>query len=149
MSRVFIDTNVLVYADQPQAAFHTIARDALIAFEAARDEQWISQQVIREYLSVVTRANPSAPERLPLSPQIAALAAARFLDTFRIAPDGLDVANRLLDLIAAHSVAGRRVHDVNIVATMLTHDITRLVTFNPRDFRAFGGLINVIALNAD
>jgi predicted nucleic acid-binding protein len=139
MNRVFIDTNVLVYADQPHAALHTIARDALIAFEAAGDEQWISLQVIREYPSVVTRANPSAPERLPLPPQIAAVAVARFLDIFRIAPDGLNVATRLLELIADHSVAGRRVHDVNIVATMLTHDITRLVTFNPRDIRAFGG----------
>ena len=146
MSRVFIDTNALVYADQPHAAFHTIA---LIAFEAAGDEQWISLQVIREYLSVVTRVNPSAPERIPLSPRIAAVAAARFLDTFRIVPDGLDVATRLLDLIADHAVAGRRVHDLNIVATMLTHNITRLVTFNARDFRAFGGRIDVIALNAD
>jgi predicted nucleic acid-binding protein len=146
MSRVFIDTNVLVYADQPHAAFHTIARNALIAFEAAGDEQWISLQVIRDYLPVVTRVNPSAVERVPLSPQIAAVAAARFLDTFRIAPDGLDVATRLLDLIAAHSVVGRRVHDVNIVATLLAHDITRLVTFNPRDFQVFGGLIDVIAL---
>jgi predicted nucleic acid-binding protein len=78
MSPVFIDTNILVYADRPHSAFHTIARNALIAFEAAGDEQWISLQVIREYLSVVTRVNPSAAERVPLSPQIAAVAAARF-----------------------------------------------------------------------
>jgi predicted nucleic acid-binding protein len=35
MNRVFIDTNVLIYADQPHAAFHTIARNALIAFEGS------------------------------------------------------------------------------------------------------------------
>jgi hypothetical protein len=93
-------------------------------------------------------AYPSSPEHVPLSPQIAAVAGARFLDTFRIAPDDLEVANWIFDQISAHSVAGRRVHDVNIVATMLTQ-VTLLVTFNARDFRAFEGVIDVIALAAD
>jgi hypothetical protein len=88
MTRVFIDTNILVYADQPHAPFHTIARNALIAFEQAGDEVWISNQVIREYLSVVTRPNPSMPDRPPLSPRVAVEAAERFLDTFHVAPAG-------------------------------------------------------------
>ena len=36
---------------------------------------------------------------------------------------------------------GKQVHDANIVATMLAHGETRLLTFNQADFRRFAGLI--------
>jgi predicted nucleic acid-binding protein len=50
---------------------------------------------------------------------------------------------RLLSLLATHPVAGRQVHDANIVATMLANGITRLLTFNIADFRRFAGLIAI------
>jgi predicted nucleic acid-binding protein len=37
------------------------------------------------------------------------------------------------------------VHDANIVATMLAHGETRLLTFNGADFRRFASLIEVVA----
>jgi predicted nucleic acid-binding protein len=43
-------------------------------------------------------------------------------------------------------VAGRQVHDANIVATMLANGITRLLTFNVADFRRFAALISVETL---
>ncbi len=36
-------------------------------------------------------------------------------------------------------------HDANIVATMLAHGETRLLTFNGADFRRFASLIEVVA----
>jgi hypothetical protein len=41
------------------------------------------------------------------------------------------------------SGAGRQVHDVNIVATMLEHGIYRLLTFNAADFKRFVGIIEL------
>jgi predicted nucleic acid-binding protein len=35
------------------------------------------------------------------------------------------------------------VHDANIVATMLEHDVHRLLTFNAADFRRFSHLITI------
>ena len=58
------------------------------------------------------------------------------------------MSKQLLDLIARYGVRGRLVHDANIVATMLTHGIPRLLTFNARDFRRFGDLIEIMALGA-
>ncbi len=148
MSRTFLDTNILVYADQPTSAFHGTARETLLALEAADEELWISPQVIREYLSVVTRPDASRPEEAPLPPQAAVDAATHFLATFWLAGEDQDVSRRLLDLIARYGVRGRLVHDANIVATMLTHGIPRLLTFNARDFRRFGDLIEIMALGA-
>ena len=34
--------------------------------------------------------------------------------------------------------------DANILATMLTHGITRLLTFNTADFQRFAGLIALV-----
>ena len=39
---------------------------------------------------------------------------------------------------------GKQVHDANIVATMIAHGETRLLTFNESDFRRFGSLIEVV-----
>ena len=46
-------------------------------------------------------------------------------------------------------VAGRQIHDANIVATMLTHGERRLVTFNGRDFCRYGDRIELFDLEAD
>jgi predicted nucleic acid-binding protein len=42
-------------------------------------------------------------------------------------------------------VGGRQVHDANIVATMLAHGETRLLTFNEADFRRFSSVIEIVA----
>ena len=44
------------------------------------------------------------------------------------------------------STYGRRIHDANIVATMLVYGIPRLRTNNPEDFVRFATLIEVLPL---
>lgn len=140
---VFIDTNVLVYASRPSAAEHAAARAALAAIEASGKNAWISTQVLREYLAVVTRHQASAPP-LPMETAIADIRC--FQSAFRIAEDGAPVLERLLTLLATHPGAGRQVHDANIVATMLVHGIGHLVTFNAADFKRFAAAIEIEAL---
>ena len=47
-------------------------------------------------------------------------------------------------LTRSFAFGGTQVHDANIVATMLAHGETRLLTFNEADFRRFGSLIEVV-----
>ena len=58
-------------------------------------------------------------------------------------PDRAEALDRLLDLLANHSTAGKHVHDANLVATMLSNGITTLLTFNTRDFRRFEDVIRL------
>ena len=44
------------------------------------------------------------------------------------------------------SVAGKQVHEANIVATMLTHGERRLATFNVKDFRRYGQRVQLVPL---
>jgi predicted nucleic acid-binding protein len=138
----FVDTNVLVYANQSGSAYHAAATGLLGRMEAAGAPLWISGQVLREYLAAVTRPQGSV---IALPMTVAIERARFFAQQFRVAEDGPGVHSRLLDLLSTYPTGGKQVHDANIVATMLTNDITRLWTFNVADFRRFGSVIIVEA----
>lgn len=67
-----------------------------------------------------------------------------FLSTFDVLEDGPEVTRVLAALCREVPVAGRRVHDATIVATMLAHAEERLLTFDLRDFRRYDGRITLI-----
>ncbi len=138
----FVDTNVLVYASQKRSAFHARAVSCLQEARAGRRALWISRQVLREYLAAVTRPQHNqAP--LPMAEAIADIE--RFERDFNVAEDGQEVFAELLRLLARVPVAGKQVHDANLAATMLTHGMTCLLTFNDADFRRFGSVIEIVA----
>ena len=137
----FIDTNVLAYAAADGAPLLDRARAAL-ARAAADGAVTISRQVLREYLSVMTRQQIWG-KPLTLAQAIADTAA--FVRQFTVLEDGPLVWDRLVMLSRRYSFAGRQVHDANIVATMLAHGDRRLLTFNGADFRRFARLIEVVA----
>lgn len=137
---VFADTNTLVYANQELAEFHERAQTRLREIEEEGASVWISRQVLREYLAVVTRPHGRGAA-LPMAVAISRVR--RFESLFIVAEDGPDVTERLLHLLATFPTAGKQVHDANIVATMLAHGIPRLLTFNTADFRRFAGLIRL------
>jgi predicted nucleic acid-binding protein len=103
-------------------------------------ELWVSWQVLREYLAVVTRPQVWAA---PLAPEIAVARVQTFEQIFRVAEDGPDVTSQLLRLVQEIGVAGKQIHDANITATMLARGVRRLLTFNTDDFARFSQLIIV------
>jgi predicted nucleic acid-binding protein len=137
---IFIDTNVLVYASRPAAPEHASSRKALDRLEAQDCRLWISTQVLREYLSVVTRPQAAAPG-LTMATAIADIR--RFQSLFEVANDDDLVVERLLQLLIAYPGSGKQVHDANLVATMLVHGVTRLLTYNARDFQRFAAVIEL------
>lgn len=69
-----------------------------------------------------------------------------FQTQFLLAEDGPAVTGHLLNLLGSIPCAGKQVHDANIVATMLTYSIPKLLTHNVADFTRFAALISVIPL---
>lgn len=137
---VFLDTNVLIYTRLALSPFHSAAVLKVEALEAAGHELWISRQTLREYLSGMSR--PSA-----LTGQIAMssllLDVQGFVASYHIAEDGPAVTAELINLLTSVGVGGKQVHDANIVATMRTHGVARLLTNNVADFNRFASLITV------
>ena len=59
--RVFLDTNVLVYANVAEAPLHLVALQVIQLREQAGVELWISRQVLREYLATLSRPQTFTP----------------------------------------------------------------------------------------
>jgi predicted nucleic acid-binding protein len=57
-----------------------------------------------------------------------------------VLPISRDVPGRLLTLLKTNPVRGPHVFDLQIVATMLAHGVTKLFTYNGTDFRQFADL---------
>jgi predicted nucleic acid-binding protein len=139
-SRVFVDTNVLVYANWTGARRHGEARQRIEALAEADSGLCVSRQVLREFLAVVTRPQGDV---IPMSTGEAWTTVKALDDLFDVLEGGASSFARLLDLVALHEVKGRMIHDANIVATMSVHGVRRLLTANPADFRRFADIIDI------
>lgn len=140
---VFVDTNVLFHARVTQSPFHQVADEMLTQFVATGNKIWLSRQIFREYLSVMSRLG-----KFPIAIPIASLTddIQEFESRFEIAEDGPQVTASLLTLLNTIPTLGKQVHDANIVATMLASGVTKLLTQNVADFQRYSHLITVIPL---
>ena len=138
---MFIDTNVLVRARILEAPDHQFARAALARAFQASEPLRISRQIVREYLSVVTRPQLWS---VAIAREDALDDAQRLVGNFEVLEDGPVVTDALLALCREVSVGGRQIHDANIVATMLAHGEHRLLTFNTSDFQRYGDRIELV-----
>jgi predicted nucleic acid-binding protein len=55
-------------------------------------------------------------------------------------PDTEGVRSAWRHLVYTHQVQGVQVHDARLLASMLTHNLSRLLTFNGRDFQRYVAL---------
>ena len=138
---MFIDTNILVSARILEAPDHDRARAQLERAFQDLEPLRISRQVVREYLSVVTRPQTWS---IAIAREDALTDVDRLTSGFEILEDGPRVTQSLLALCREFAVGGRQIHDANIVATMLTHGERRLLTFNTADFRRYGDRIELV-----
>jgi predicted nucleic acid-binding protein len=140
---IFIDTNVLVYATIPASPFHAPAITALHRLALAKDDAWISRQVLREYLVQLTRPGVLP---MPLAGQLAVAQVSALMALYRVADETAQVTNELQTLIGNGLALGKQVHDANIVATCLANSIPRLLTHNIADFKRYASMITIETL---
>ncbi len=140
---VFVDTNVLIYANVADSPLHEVALSAIVSRYAAGVDIWISRQILREYLAVLTRRD------VIVEPKPASLLVERirfFEKYFHVVEDTPQVTEKLLSLVEQIPVGGKQIHDANIVATMQTYGIVRLLTNNVSDFERFSDMIEILPL---
>ena len=138
---MFVDTNIFVRAHMVGAPDHDIAIAGLERAIEDSEPARISRQIIREYLAVVTRPQ-SWSASMPMADALDNVR--RMISRFEILEDGPNVTGTLIMLCREVPVGGRQIHDTNIVATMLAHGESRLLTFNVSDFRRYGDLIELV-----
>jgi len=142
---LFLDTNVLLTATDESRLQHSAARRAISEANMNGIHFGLSGQILREYLTVATR--PIAANGLGLSVGDALENCAQFSKRALFYDETEEVAFRLRELIAVSGMHGKQIHDVNVVATMLTHGLRKLLTANVKDFESFTD-IEVVTLDA-
>ncbi len=131
---VFLDTCFIVAA---MVDIHPAHVSSLTFLAQLADEGvplCTSPQVCREYLVSLTRA-PIGEREYSVAEALESLD--DWLHAAVLLPEDGSVSRRWEQLVGRYRVRGKQVHDTNIVATMLAHDIRRLVTRNPADFERY------------
>ena len=139
----FIDTNILIYASDRSSPWHEKAKVVLEKATVDGVALFISPQVLREYLSVATR---SVIHKGTIPWEKINKNHLRFQRVFKVLPEDTATANKLGELVHKFRVSGKHVHDANIVATMLIHDIQFILTHNVDDFKRYEALVKIIPL---
>jgi predicted nucleic acid-binding protein len=132
MTRYLLDTNVVMRFCNASDIQHRLATDAISRLLAQEDECLLTAQVLVEFWVVATR--PTDVNGLAWTVEQARSTIDQLLDRFRLLEETSQIFPTWLNLVTNSRVIGKRTHDVRILATMLSHGITHLLTFNPSDF---------------
>ena len=135
---VFVDTNILLAATDRDRPQHQDAQRVIARATNSGIHLALSGQILREYLVVATR--PPDVNGLGLSTSDALGNVEEFLHHTVLYEETEDVSVRLREVTKANELTGKRIHDANIVATMLAHGLPFLLTMNPDDFKAIPGI---------
>ncbi len=131
-----LDTNVLVYAADETSPFHPTAK--AIREKGLRGEisLCICPQVLAEFFAIVTDSKRVSNPRTQEEAQIEIEKYTHSENISKIYPRP-DILERILDLLKKYKVTKQEVFDLQLVATMLSNDVTRLYTYNKDDFIKF------------
>ncbi|WP_020558856.1 type II toxin-antitoxin system VapC family toxin [Thiofilum flexile] len=143
-----IDTNLLVYAHNTTAPFHTEAKSfiekAFSNYDISR-EVCIPAQVLVEFLNVITWSKIGNP--LPLDK--ATIIVQRYIASGVpiIHPQATQLTT-LFSLLEGMTTR-KKIFDVALAATLKDNNIKGLYTINVKDFKEFGFLdvVNPLAIN--
>jgi predicted nucleic acid-binding protein len=140
-----LDTNVLLRTAQPNHPMYEDAADGVDALILRGDSPAIVPQVIVEFWTVCTR--PVANNGLGLSPAQAEAEVVRVESIFKVLPENARIFKIWKELVVRYAVSGLAAHDARIVAAMLAHGVTHILTFNADDFRRFREITVVTPAN--
>jgi predicted nucleic acid-binding protein len=129
------DSNILSRLSQKQSPHHAIARRAVISLRKQGEEICLVPQNFIEFWAVATR--PIISNGLGLTIDETQYEVRKFKRLFTLYDDEPNIFAEWENLVANYQVSGKNVHDTRLVAAMIRHKITHLLTFNTKDFKRF------------
>jgi predicted nucleic acid-binding protein len=123
MNRVFIDTNVLVYAYDANSIFHERANAFLLNTSL---DFYVSSKNISEFFAVLTKLNEPFANIFQFYQDIR-------LNTTLLFPDNTSIVI-FETLMKKYQPKGNRIFDVEIVSIAVANGISEIATVNTKDF---------------
>jgi predicted nucleic acid-binding protein len=135
---VLIDTNVLGRLAEPSHPQHQLAHDGTKAIRGRGDLPCVVPQVLYEFWVVATR--PVAQNGLGFTARQTETEFGRIEAIFPLLADSGATYAEWRQLVTAHQVIGKSAHDARIVAAMIVHRVTHLLTFNTAHYMRYPGI---------
>jgi predicted nucleic acid-binding protein len=134
--QVLVDTNVLVRIVEQQHVHHAVAVESLRNLSLAGHILHLVPQVHYEFWVVATRSIES--NGLGMTSHEVAQELEKLSDPlFRFLRDERAIYNPWHELVCKYAVRGKQSHDARLVAAMIRHGLTHILTFNAQDFARF------------
>lgn len=133
-----IDTSTLLRTVQVRHPHHEVATRALEILPERGFTLHIVPQNLCEFWVAATR--PIEQNGLGMSPDTAAIELARLKRIFEFLPDTPAIYTIWEGLVTQHEVSGKPAHDARLVAAMLAHGLTSILTFDKTGFSRYAGI---------
>lgn len=130
--KLLLDTNVLLEATDEGRPLHAKAMALFQNAPADGVDLFIGTQVIREYLVVATR--PVENNGLGMSTATALDNIERFRKRASLIAESLRAGEVFLEWVGRFEIRGKKLHDLQILATASVAGVDALVTANQQDF---------------
>lgn len=138
-----LDTNILLRTLVTNDPNYQITQEAIASLRKSREKLFIAPQNLIELWNVATR--PADKNGLGLSPLETETEVARLKEFFILLPDTEQIYIEWEKLVKTYEVKGTKVHDTRLVAFMLIHRLSHILTFNVKDFRRFDAEITPVS----
>ena len=133
--KCLVDTNLLLRSVQSSHPMSSGASGSIDSLLRKGDELFIVPQTVVEFWCVATR--PESANGLGLSIIETKDRISAFRKALMLLPDTDSVFERWEELVENYQVTGKKVYDARLVAAMLVHGVTNILTFNTDDFKRY------------
>lgn len=141
MTAYLLDTNILLRMSDGNSPVNLLAGRATANLLQQGHSVYITSQNLVEFWAVATR--PLAVNGLGWSIEQTYAEVEQLLNQFPLLEETQQVFTNWLNYVSTNKVMGKRVHDARLVAVMLAHGVTHLLTFNTDDFTTKEGIVIV------
>ena len=138
-----LDTNILLRTLVTDDPNYQLTQEAIAFLRRGKERLLIAPQNLIELWNVATR--PPDKNGLGLSSDETQAEVARLKELFILLPDREQIYPEWKRLVSIYKVKGKKVDDTRLVALMLVHQISHLLTLNIKDFRRFGTEITPVS----
>ncbi len=129
------DTNVLLRVVHPTNPSYQMVQAAVDQLKANGHQLHATSQNFAEFWRVSTR--PPDKNGFGFTPSYTDVLLSHVEQLFPLLPDSPDVYLEWRRLVVDYSVSGVQVHDARLIATMIFHGVTHILTFNTQDFTRY------------
>ena len=133
------DTNILLRFLLRNDPAYSAIRKAVTSLKTRREQVVTTPQNLAEFWNVCTRPT-TARGGLGLTVEATARRLSLLERHFPVLPDNPGTYAVWKSLVATHHVMGVKVHDARIVASMMAHAVTHILTTNVADFSRYPGI---------